>query len=223
MDLEFLKWIGHASFLLKLNGKNVYIDPFKLKSTKEHADIILITHPHMDHLSPEDIKIIADKNTKIYVPKDSVSKIPIGQVIPVEPDKHYSAGVIEFDTVPAYNHVPNRIHFHPKESRWVGYVLDINGTKVYHAGDTDFIKEMEKIVTGLALLPMGGTSKTDGYVMSVDETIDAAHAIKAEKVAPIHYRRNLGKEGSKAAEKKFLENVKNGIILKEVDEPEYSF
>lgn len=217
MDLEFIKWIGHASFLLKLNGKNVYLDPFKLRSTREHADIILITHPHQDHLSPDDIKLIADNRTKIYVPKDSVDKIPVGEVIGVEPNKHYS-GEVEFDTVPAYNHVPNRIHFHPKESRWVGYVLNINGKKVYHAGDTDFIKEMSKIVTDLALLPMGGT-----YVMAIDETIEAAHSIKADKVAPMHYRRLLGKDGSKAAEKKFLENVKNGIILEEVDEPAYSF
>ena len=51
MDLRFLKWIGHASFLLNLNGKNVYIDPFDLRSTRDHADVILITHPHTDHLS----------------------------------------------------------------------------------------------------------------------------------------------------------------------------
>src|SRR5271154_1012866 len=115
MDLEFLKWIGHASFLLKLNGKNVYIDPFDIRGTRQHADIILITHPHQDHLSEADIKLIADDSTKIYVPKDSVGKIPVGEVIGVEPDKHYSAGAVEFDTVPAYNHVPNRVHYHPKE------------------------------------------------------------------------------------------------------------
>ncbi len=223
MDLEFIKWIGHASFLLKLNGKNVYIAPFDIRNTKDHADVILITHPHQDHLSEADIKLIADKNTKVYVPKDSVSKIPVGEVIGVEPNKHYSSGAVEFDTVPAYNHTPNRVHFHPKESKWVGYVLNINGTKVYHAGDTDFIDEMKKIVTNLALLPMGGTAPGEGYVMHVDETIDAAHAINAEKVAPMHYRRILGKEGSKAAEKKFLEHVKNGIILKETEDPKYSF
>lgn len=218
MDLEFIKWIGHASFLLKLNDKNVYIDPFDIRSTREHADIILITHPHYDHLSETDINLIADSSTRIYVPKDSVSKIPVGKAIGVVPNKHYSEGGVEFDTVPAYNHVPSRIHFHPKENGWVGYVLDINNTKVYHAGDTDFISEMSKIVTGLALLPMGGT-----YVMGVDETIEAAHSIKAEKIAPMHYRRLLGKEGSKAAEKKFLAEVKNGIILKETEEPKYSF
>lgn len=218
MKLDFLKWLGHASFLLTLNEKNVYIDPFNIGNTNEHADFILITHPHMDHLSPEDIKKIADSRTKIFVPKDSVDKVPVGQVIPVEPDKHYSVEGVEFDTVPAYNMVENRIHFHPKQSGWVGYVLDINGTKVYHAGDTDFISEMKKIVTGLALLPMGGT-----YVMNVDEMIEASNSIKAQKVAPMHYRRLLGREGSQAAEKKFLERVKSGIILKEEGEPKYSF
>ena len=218
MDLSFVKWIGHASFLLKLNGKTVYIDPFDIRGTGEHADFILITHPHSDHLSEDDIKKIADKNTRIYVPKDSVSKISSGKVIGVEPNRHYEDGEMEFDTVPAYNVAENKRHFHPKASGWVGYVLDINGNKVYHAGDTDFIEEMSRIVTGLALLPMGGT-----YVMEVDEMIRAAHAVKAEHVAPIHYRRLLGREGSAAAEKKFLENVKNGIILEETEEPKYSF
>ncbi len=218
MDLSFIKWTGHASFLLTLNGKNVYIDPYDLRSTKAHADAILITHPHYDHLSEKDIKAIADGKTKVFVPKDSVSKIPVGDVVGVEPNKHYSYEGLEFDTVPAYNIVENRQHFHPKESGWVGYVLNINGTKIYHAGDTDFINEMKKIATGLALLPMGGT-----YVMGVDEMISASKSINAEKVAPIHYRMLLGKEGSKAAEDKFLKNVKNGIILKETEEPEYSF
>ncbi len=218
MEFSFIKWIGHASFLLTLNGKNVYIDPFNLRNTKAHADVILITHPHFDHLSEKDIKTIADSSTKVFVPKDSVSKIPVGDVTGVEPNKHYKHGDLEFDTVPAYNIVENRLHYHPKENGWVGYVLDINGTRVYHAGDTDLIKDMSKIVTGLALLPMGGT-----YVMDVDEMIGASKAVKAEKVAPIHYKNLLGKEGSKAAEEKFLKNVKNGIVLKEIEEPTYSF
>ncbi len=218
MDLSFVKWLGHASFLLTLNGKNVYIDPFNVRDTKEHADVILITHPHFDHLSAVDIKLIAGQKTRIFVPKDSVDKVPVGDIVGVEPNKHYSFNGVDFDTVPAYNIVENRIHYHPKENGWVGYVLDINGTKVYHAGDTDLIKEMGKIVTGLALLPMGGT-----YVMDVDEVISASKSIKAEKIAPMHYRALLGKEGSKEAEEKFLKNVKNGIILKEAGEPKYSF
>ena len=218
MQLDFLKWLGHASFLLTLDGKNVYIDPFSIEGEAKHADVILITHPHHDHLSPDDIKKIASKDTIIFVPKDSVDKVPIGHVIGVEPNRHYSSGAVEFDTVPAYNVVQNRVHYHPKQSGWVGYVLDINGSKVYHAGDTDFINEMRQIVTGLALLPMGGT-----YVMDVDEMISAANSIKAQNVAPMHYRRLLGKEGSDLAEKKFLMSVKNGIILREAGEPKYSF
>lgn len=218
MELDFIKWMGHASFLLTLNGKNVYIDPFNIGNTKDHADIILITHPHMDHLSPNDIKGISNSETKIFVPKDSVDKVPIGDVVGVEPGRHYSFNGVEFDTVPAYNVVENRKHYHPKENGWVGYVLDINGTKVYHAGDTDFIKEMGKIVTGLALLPMGGT-----YVMGVDDVISASKVIKAEKIAPMHYRALLGKDGSRDAEEKFLKHVANGIILKESGEPRYSF
>ena len=115
-------------------------------------------------------------------------RFPGGDVVGVKPNRHYSFDGIEFDTVPAYNVIDDRIHHHPKENGWVGYTLNVNGTRVYHAGDTDFITEMEKIVTGLALLPMGGT-----YVMDVDEVISASKSIKAEKVSPMHYRALLGR------------------------------
>ena len=212
-----MKWIGHASFLLNLNGKNVYIDPFNIGSIRTHADIIMITHPHSDHLSPADIRLIASPQTVVFAPKDSVNKIPEGNIVGVEPNRHYLHKDFEFDTVPAYNTVENRAHFHPKGNGWVGYILNINGTRVYHAGDTDFIKEMTKIDTSIALLPMGGT-----YVMDVNEMIEAARAIKAEKVAPIHYKALLGREGSTQAEKKFLSEVSNGILLNETEPPRYS-
>lgn len=218
MENRLLNWIGHAGFLLQQKGQNLYIDPFMLQKTKEHADVILITHPHQDHLSPDDIKKIADSSTNIYVPKDSVDKIPVGNVIPVEPGKKYTEKGFEFRTVPAYNHVVNRVHYHPKENKWVGYVVDFAGKKVYHAGDTDFIDDMKTLSSDYALLPIGGT-----YVMDVDEAINAAHAITSKSYSPMHYRALLGLEGSKQAEKKFLAGVKNSVVMEQLEEPRYSF
>ncbi|MDE1861166.1 MAG: MBL fold metallo-hydrolase [Candidatus Micrarchaeota archaeon] len=218
MDERSINWIDHAGFLLRQKSQVLYIDPFKLNKTKVHADTILITHPHSDHLSPDDIRKIADSGTNIYVPKDSVDKIPVGNVIGVEPDRKYTDRGFEFRTVPAYNKAQNRIHFHPRESKWVGYIVTFGEKKVYHAGDTDFIDEMKTLSTNIALLPIGGT-----YVMEVDEAIDAAHAIDSESYSPIHYRRLLGREGSKLAEQKFLANVKGARILEQLEDPSYSF
>jgi L-ascorbate metabolism protein UlaG (beta-lactamase superfamily) len=218
MEKRFLNWINHAGFLLTQKDQNLYIDPFQLQKTRDHADVILITHPHSDHLSPDDIRKIADSGTNIYVPKDSVDKIPVGNVIGVEPGKSYKERGFEFRTMPAYNKVENRLHYHPKESKWVGYVVNFGEKKIYHAGDTDFIDDMKKLSSDYVLLPIGGT-----YVMTVDEAIDAAHAIDGKHYSPMHYRALLGLEGSKRAEQKFLANVKNSAIMEQLEEPRYSF
>jgi len=214
MELDFLDWIGHASFLMKVGGKKVYIDPFKLSTVKDRADVILITHPHFDHLNMEDIAKIADSKTEIFVTKDSVDKVTVGKVHGVEPNKSYSSSVLKFSTIPAYNVVEERLDKHPKANNWVGYIVEANNMKIYHAGDTDFIPEMEKISVDLALIPMSGT-----YTMDPEEAIKAANRIDAEVVAPMHYRAVLGHEKARAAEEKFRKNVKNAKILKEVQEP----
>ena len=215
--MKTLNWIDHAGFVVKTKGKTIYIDPFRLQKF-EHADIILITHPHSDHLSMADISRIADGSTDIFVPKDSVEKLTVGRVTGVEPNKSYNISEIKFSTIPAYNLVKERLHFHPKENKWVGYILNVAAELLYHAGDTDFIDEMKKVDVNLALLPMGGT-----YVMDTKEMIEASKNIKAKNVAPMHYRALLGKEGSKKAEELFKKEVKNGIILEQIQEPRYSF
>lgn len=218
MDMNFLKWIGHASFLIKNKGMNLYIDPFRLGDKVERADLILITHPHFDHLSVDDIGKIADSNTEVFVPKDSIDKIKWGRVVGVEPNRSYSSNGIEFGTIPAYNVVNERLRHHPIGNGWVGYILDVDGKKIYHAGDTDFVEEMKKIEVDLALLPMGGT-----YTMSLKEAVGAARSIDAKNVAPMHYKALLGRDGSIKAEDEFKKNVENSIILKETQEPFYAF
>jgi L-ascorbate metabolism protein UlaG (beta-lactamase superfamily) len=189
-----LKWLGHASFLIK-NHKIIYIDPFNIKENSEKADIILITHSHYDHCSVADIKNIIKEGTKIVLTADSQSKItrfetPIDIQI-IEPNKELVFGDIKISAVPAYNIDKS---FHPKEEGWVGYIIKMNDILIYHAGDTDFIPEMQKL-TGhkqpdkqfIALLPIGGR-----FTMGVEEAVEAAKLIKPALAIPMHYGGLIG-------------------------------
>ncbi|MGC8662761.1 MAG: MBL fold metallo-hydrolase [Candidatus Micrarchaeia archaeon] len=217
MEMNFVKWIGHASFLIE-GKQTIYIDPFKLSKNFGVADIIFITHSHFDHLSVSDISKIAGPSTIVIAPGEAKEKLKDFNVFAVEPQKKYDIKEIEFETIPAYNTKKERLGFHPKSNGWVGYVINVNSKSIYHAGDTDKVIEMQSIECDLALLPAGGT-----YTMDANEASEAASIIKARYVAPMHYKALLGKEGSAALEEKFRNDVKNSIILKEVQEPSYSF
>ncbi len=216
--MDVIEWIGHASFIFRTNGQVIYVDPFRLTTAVEHADIILITHPHFDHMSVDDIKKIADENTEIFIPEDSVSKIPIGKVRAVKPNSKYASNGVNFNTVPAYNNVKERLDKHPKKNGWVGYIVEVEGKKIYHAGDTDFIDEMKGLKADTALLPIGGT-----YTMDVEQASDAANAMELNRAVPMHYKALLGKEGAAVAEKKFLQRARNSSIIKQIQEESFSF
>ena len=192
-----IRWLGHSGFLIK-NSKTIYIDPFKIKEGSEKADIILITHSHYDHCSIEDIEKIIKEGTKIVMPADCQSKVAkfptLIQMILAEPGQEIAIDNFKIDVFPAYNLDK---HFHPKEEMWVGYLLKLNDALlIYHAGDTDYIPEMQKL-TGykqsdksfVALLPVGGR-----FTMNAEESADAAKTIKPTLAIPMHYGSIVGDE-----------------------------
>jgi len=215
-----LTWLGHAGFsFIDKNGNNIYfIDPFQLKNFHlKPADIIFITHAHYDHFSPADIEKILKEDTVVVAPPDILEKIKIspGRKIPVKPNQKYDVKKFSFSTIPAYNNVSERLAFHPKANNWVGYIFELNGQKIYHAGDTDFTEEMkslDKLGIDIALLPIGGT-----YTMDVKDAADAANAIRAKTTIPMHYK-NLVGEGYKNIEEEFKRLVVNSkvVILEEL-------
>lgn len=216
--VKYLKWIGHASFMLEGKGTRVYIDPFNLDGGYKKADVIFITHPHMDHFSINDIVKIADDKTIFVAPQECIEKLKYDNVVAVNPMDNGSAGDISFRAVHSYNTDPTRLSFHQKKSNWVGYIIDYYGTTFYHPGDTDMIDEMKSIEANIALMPIGGN-----YTMDVDEAIKAASLIRSDTFVPMHYKALLGERSSGEAEKKFLANVKGGILMKEIQTPKYSF
>ncbi len=219
MDYDFLKWTGHAGFMFKTKGLTVFIDPFKLGKVADHADVIFISHSHFDHLNADDIKKVADDETLFVAPQEAADKLPFKKrTVISKAGSRGTAQGIAFESVHAYNTEPSRLNFHPRAAGMVGYIIEVDGKKIYHAGDTDAIEEMKSISADLALLPSGGT-----YTMDLNQAIHATQFVKAKHFAPMHYKALLGLEGSNQLEKQFSERVKNSLILEQINESLYSF
>lgn len=187
-----IAWLGHDSFRIS-NGKTVYIDPYQLKASGK-ADVLLISHEHFDHLSPDDIKKVVNNNTSIVTTaqcSNEVKKLKVKEVVVVKPGDKVNVQGMSVEAVPAYN--INKINpgtgkpFHPKEDNKVGFVLTLNNVRIYHAGDTDAIPEMSKIKTDIALLPVSGT-----YVMTAEEAAQVAKMMKPRIAIPMHYGAIVG-------------------------------
>ncbi len=174
-DVE-ITWLKHAGFRIKGTEDVVYIDPYQVeKANLEKADVILITHDHFDHLDMKSIKNLSKADTVLVFPRGCyVEGYKTCEIL--EGERVVIKGV-EIEAVPAYN-IKKPFH----KENCVGYIVEIDGVKVYHAGDTDRIPEMKNVKVDVALLPIGGT-----YTMDVEEAKKAAGDIKAKFYIPMHY------------------------------------
>jgi len=178
--------LGHASFQIKASGKVIYIDLKKygkVIETSEKADLVLVTHGHADHCSPDKIMKAQKEDTVIIAP-DNCSKRIRGDVRSLKPGEETEIDGIKIGAVEAYNHK----RFKPSGKPWhlqgygVGYLIKVEGKIIYHAGDTDLIPEMKKLGSvDVALLPTG-----DKYTMDNVEAAEAACIIKPKVAIPIH-------------------------------------
>jgi L-ascorbate metabolism protein UlaG (beta-lactamase superfamily) len=166
-----------------------------VQSKLDKADILLISHEHFDHLSIEDIMKTASDKTILIASKSSkegLSKIKFKESRFLNPGEKVTLDNVIIEAIPAYNlnkfREPGK-PFHPREEAKLGFLIQIGGVRVYHAGDTDFIPEMEGLKTDLALLPVSGT-----YVMTSQEAASAAAAIKPKLAIPMHFGTIVGSE-----------------------------
>ncbi len=182
MRLLEIFWITHSCFKIKTSkGVVIYTDPYGIPIDEEKADIILASHDHHDHFDNGSIQNIW-KNSTVLIGPSSISKklkkfngkgLKIGET--------YIKDDIKVILVPAYNITKM---FHPKTSEFAGFIIEMEGKKIYHAGDTDRIPEMKNLKKEnmtVALLPVGGT-----YTMDFTEAVEAAADIKPTIVVPMH-------------------------------------
>jgi L-ascorbate metabolism protein UlaG (beta-lactamase superfamily) len=175
--LNHLHWLGHDSFRID-RPIVIYLDPWRLPHGSPAADLVLISHEHYDHCSPEDVHQIRTSSTVVVANPTAASKLaPPVTVLRIGESTDISGVIVE--AVPAYNIGKP---FHPKDAGHVGYVITLAGERLYFAGDTDKIPEMEDLTCDVALLPVSGT-----YVMTAEEAAEAANVIQPKVAVPMHY------------------------------------
>ena len=195
-------WFGHASFRVESEGKILYFDPWKIPLEKQKADVIFITHKHYDHFSKEDIVKVHDADkTLVLAPEDCKEKLGEMRVRSAEIGEFIEWIWINMSIIPAYNLGRS---YHKMSDKWVGYVVELHKTaKIYYAGDTDAIPEMEDLgEIDVAFLPIGGK-----YTMDVGGAVEAVRLIKPKIVIPMHYGSHIGTKEDASRFKEFVDTT----------------
>ncbi|OGD59314.1 hypothetical protein A3K78_08310 [Candidatus Bathyarchaeota archaeon RBG_13_52_12] len=176
-----IKWLGHASWMLKAAGKIIYIDPYEGEYTSK-GDLVLASHSHTDHCKEDKLKAAVGPSTVFIAPADC-AKAGV-KPTSLKPGDKIKIGAIEVEAVAAYNVKRFRspgVPFHPKDFG-VGYLISAEGKTVYHTGDTEFIPELKKLKgVDIMLCATGGT-----YTMDNDEAADLTLTIKPKVAMPMH-------------------------------------
>jgi len=206
-----ISWLGHDCFKIK-NGHTIYFDPFEIAGG-ERADVVFITHEHYDHCSPKDLRRIVGDTTVLVATQASgqmLRGLKVKETRIIKPGDELKVGEIEIKVYPAYNinkfRSPGRV-YHPREEGKVSYLIDFSGVKIFHAGDTDLIPEMDQIITDIALLPVSGT-----FVMTPEEAAEATRRIKLQIAIPMHYGSSVG---SRRDAEEFKRRAKCDVVILE--------
>jgi len=191
--LARLHWHGHDSFHLD-GPPSIWFDPWKIHGRPPAADIVLVSHDHHDHCSPDDVDKLRDPSTVVLAPQAAASKLGVARVMAAGDTARVRGVTIQ--AVPAYNtnkfRAPGQL-FHPKTAGHLGWLVEVDGFRIYFAGDTDFIPEMKHILCDVALLPISGT-----YVMTIPEAVKAAEEFCPRVVVPMHYGDIVGDDNDGA-------------------------
>lgn len=189
MITDKIRLFTQNSIRIESDAGIIYVDPFKIKGEPHDADFILLTHNHYDHFSQEDIRKICKESSVMIVPENMESEAgeitdAVDMIYAVEPDIKKNVNGLELETIPAYN---NSKSFHPKRAGWVGYIITVDGKRIYVAGDTDMTDDNKKVRCDVAMIPIGGT-----YTMDSKQAAELINTIKPEIAIPTHYGSIVG-------------------------------
>ena len=177
----------HACIRIQYDGKEIQIDPVSKLGNRTinyaampKADYIFVTHEHGDHYDANALKTLTADKTQLVLNKRCADMYGSGRVM-ANGDK-LQLGNITVEAVAAYNSTAGREQFHPK-GRDNGYILTIDGLRIYIAGDTEDIPEMSAIKDiDIAFMPCN-----QPYTMTPEQLIRAAKVVKPRVLFPYHY------------------------------------
>jgi len=178
--------IYHASLMIEADGHVIYLDPAKPANFDglPHADLILITDIHGDHMDPNSIAAVSKPGTQIFAPPAVVATVTTASPISNGESKKWNGWTV--DAIPMYNikhgPAPGQL-YHPK-GRGNGYVLTYGGKRFYFSGDTEGIPEMR----ALKNIDVAFICMNLPYTMTPDEAADAVKAFHPKIAIPYHYR-----------------------------------
>ena len=178
----------HSSIRIEFGSLELYIDPVRQLGNRTidytsmpQADFIFVTHEHGDHYDKDAIKQLSKVGTRFITNRRCADMQGYGLVLKNGDKEDLNLG-IKVEAVPAYNTSEGRTQFHPK-GRDNGYILNLDGLRIYIAGDTEDIPEMADIHDiDIAFLPCN-----QPYTMTPDQLIKAARVIKPKVLFPYHY------------------------------------
>ena len=193
-----LTWYGQSAFRIRAeNGDLFFIDPYRVPAEAGPARLILVTHPHGDHYDRGAVSALSGPDTLVVMPRssatDGITGLAAGETLRQD--------ALRVTAVAAYN-LTRR--FHPRSAGWTGYILETDGLRIYHAGDTDLIPEMQSLEADIALLPVGGM-----FTMNVASAVEAAARIRAALCIPMHYGMLIG---GRNAGRRFVEQLGTGAL-----------
>lgn len=180
--------------------KIIYFDPFKIAIAANDADVIFITHDHPDHFSPEDIRKVQKTNTTFVIPKsmeNTLKKAGYSDLILFTPGEKAAVYDIPVEAIPAYNMMKP---FHKRENGWLGYIITIDGQRIYVAGDTDAASEAKAVSCDIAIIPIGGT-----FTMNHSQAAAFINELHPKTVIPTHYGSIVGSADSGEAFRKLVQ------------------
>ncbi len=197
--LDGVTWFRGSSVRVRRAGLEVHVDPIGIDG-ESRADFVLLTHPHYDNFSEDDIARVRTPETVVIAPASMKKLMDDGDHF-MRPGDLLQLDGLDVLAVPAHN-IDKR--FHLAEQGWLGYVFSLDGITYYHAGDTDFLPSMFGIRCDVAFLPCGGH-----YTMGPEDAARAGEACGASVVVPIHWGDTHGtEEDAKSIAKKFSGEVR---------------